>query len=102
MLMIMLTTEKRGHTYLITFNRTGNRNNCMQAKSAVLLSFVIGNTHFHHGREATFINYNKIKIEGDCWHESVMPRLQKRSIILTIQKDGTIVMKEMPASKDKN
>jgi hypothetical protein len=102
MLMFMITSERRGHSYLITFNRTGSRNNCMRAKSAVRLGFVIGNNHFHHGREATFINYNKIKIEGDCWHETVMPNPQKLSIMLTIQKDGTIVKKEMPVSKGKN
>jgi len=104
MLMFMITSERRGHSYLITFNRTGNRNNCMRAKSAVLLGLVIGNNHFHHGREATFINYNKIKIEGDCWHETVLPDPQKMSVMLTIQQDGTIVKKEIPvpASKNKN
>ncbi len=104
MLMFMITSQRRGHSYLVTFNRTGNRNNCLQAKSAVLLGFVIGNNHFHHGRDATFINYNEIKIEGDCWHETVMPDPHKMSIMLTIQKDGSIVKKEIPvpASKDKN
>ena len=96
LLMFIVSTEKRGHSYLITFNRTGNRNNCMQAKSAVLLNFVIGNNHFSHGRNSTFINYNKIKIEGSCWHENDVPEM-KRSIMLIIQKDGTIVMKETAA-----
>ena len=103
LLMFILTTEKRDHSYLITFNRTGNRNNCMQAKSAVLLDFVIGNNHFSHGRNSTFINYNKIKIEGSCWHENDVPLVEKkRSIMLTIQKDGTIVMKETAALASMN
>lgn len=95
LLMFIVTTEKRGHSYLVTFTRTGGRNNCIQARCAVLLDFVIGNNHFSHGRKSTFINYNQIKIERSCWHENDVPFVEKKgSVMLTIQKDGTIVMKE--------
>lgn len=98
LLMFILTTEKRDHSYLITFIRTGSRNNFLQARSAVLLGFVIGNNHFSHSRKSTFINYNKIKIEGSCWHENDVPLIEKkRSVMLTIQIDGTMVMKETAA-----
>jgi hypothetical protein len=103
LLLFILTTNKRDHAYLVTFNGTGSRNNCMQAKSAVLLGFVIGNNHFSHSRKSTFINYNKIKIEGGCWHENDVPLVKKkRSVMLTIQKDGTIVMKETAALASMN
>jgi hypothetical protein len=103
LLLFVLTTEKRGHTYLITFNRTGSRNNCMQARSAVLLDLIIGNNHFSHSRVSTFINYNTIQIEGSCWHENDVPLVEKkRSVMLTIQKDGTIVMKEADAQASRN
>ena len=102
MLMFILISERRGHAYLITFIRTGSQNNCMKAKSAVLLGFANGNNHWAHGRDYIFHNYNKIKIKGNCWHESEMPNPQKLSVMLSIKNDGTIVMEEMPTSKDKN
>jgi hypothetical protein len=106
MLMFVLVSERRGHTYLITFNRTGSRNNCMKARSAVRLGFAMGNRHWSHRRDADFMNDNKIKVMGECWHENdELGPLSQLLVMLTIQKDGTIVKKEMPvtsASKSKN
>ncbi|HEX6428300.1 MAG TPA: hypothetical protein VF008_11460 [Niastella sp.] len=51
------------------------------------------------------MNDNKIRVLGECWHENdELGPLRQLSATLTIQKDGTIVIKEMPtpASKDRN
>ena len=99
-LKFILFTEQR-HTYLITFIRTGNQNNCMKPKSVVLLEFANGNNHWGHGRDYVFTNYNTINIKGNCWHESEMPRPQKLSVMLSIKDDGTIVRAANPAIKHK-